>query len=231
MPRMFGGSYEGTSAKQVILGGAGWTAEFRNCSFDNTRLKYIIGEAKFINCTFRNARLTEFRVNPLTLINCDFSGALLRRCQIWGAPTPHDLKDRPFLDPVNEVHGNNFSTATFDEELATPHDPETEEYGISSVVFRTERPFNKDRLLTALRGSRGLVRSKGYCWLDTRLNLVFSWQQAGPNLCIEPVGTWGTATPRSEVVLIGIDLDAPALLRSFEQAVVTDAEAAALLPS
>ena len=119
----------------------------------------------------------------------------------------------------------------FAEELATPHDPETEEYGISSVVFRTERPFNKDRLLTALRGSRGLVRSKGYCWLDTRLNLVFSWQQAGPNLCIEPVGTWGTATPRSEVVLIGIDLDAPALLRSFEQAVVTDAEAAALLPS
>lgn len=119
----------------------------------------------------------------------------------------------------------------FAEELATPHDPETEEYGISSVVFRAERPFNKDRLLTALRGSRGLVRSKGYCWLDTRLNLVFSWQQAGPNLSIEPVGTWGTATPRSEVVLIGIDLDAPALLRSFEQAVVTDAEAAALLPS
>ena len=82
-----------------------------------------------------------------------------------------------------------------------------------------------------LAHASGLVRSKGYCWLDTRLNLVFSWQQAGPNLCIEPVGTWGTATPRSEVVLIGIDLDAPALLRSFEQAVVTDAEAAALLPS
>ncbi|WP_185711331.1 pentapeptide repeat-containing protein [Arachnia propionica] len=108
-------NFEGTSAKQVILGGAGWTAEFRNCSFDNTRLKYIIGEAKFINCTFRNARLTEFRVNPLTLINCDFSGALLLRCQFWGAPTPHDLKDRPSLNPVNEVHGNDFSTATFDD--------------------------------------------------------------------------------------------------------------------
>ena len=131
-------NFEGTSAKQVILGGAGWTAEFRNCSFDNTRLKYIIGEAKFINCTFRNARLTEFRVNPLTLINCDFSGALLRRCQIWGAPTPHQLKNRPTLDPVNEVHGNDFSTATFDDtsfrggvDLTRQQLPTGQDYAIS----------------------------------------------------------------------------------------------------
>lgn len=119
----------------------------------------------------------------------------------------------------------------FAEELAAPHTPETEEYGISSVVFRAERPFNKGRLLQALRASRGLVRSKGYCWLDSRLDLVFSWQQAGPNLRIEPVGTWGSALPRSEVVLIGVDCDTSVLLESFERAVVTDAEAVALLPA
>ena len=131
-------NFEGTSAKQVCLGGAGWTPEFWNCSFDNTRLKMIGIQAKFINCTFRNARLTEFTVNPLTLINCDFSGALLRRCQIWGAPTPHQLKNRPFLDPVNEVHGNDFSTATFDDtsfrggvDLTRQQLPTGQDYAIS----------------------------------------------------------------------------------------------------
>lgn len=134
-----------------------------------------------------------------------------------------EVLDAKLYDPNAE------DQALFAQELATPHDPETEEYGISSVVFRSNRPFQKDRLIQALRASKGLVRSKGYCWLDTNLKLVFSWQQAGPNLQIQPAGYWGKAQPHSEVVLIGIHLNADELLRSFENAVVTDAEAAALI--
>lgn len=72
------------------------------------------------------------------------------------------------------------------EELAAPHTPETEEYGISSVTFRGDRPFDRDRLIAALRGTRGLVRSKGHCWIADRLEIAQVWSQAGPNLSIQP---------------------------------------------
>lgn len=119
----------------------------------------------------------------------------------------------------------------FYAEMANPHVPETEEYGISSVVFRSERPFNKDRLLAALRGSRGLVRSKGYCWIDSDLKVVQSWQQAGPNLQIRPAALWAQVEtqPGSEVVLIGVDFDPDEVLASFERAVLTDEEVSAVL--
>lgn len=119
----------------------------------------------------------------------------------------------------------------FYDELENPHTPETEEYGISSVVFRSDRPFNKDRLLTALRSSRGLVRSKGFCWIDTDVQVVHSWQQAGPNLQIRPAALWAQVDmqPSSEVVLIGVGFNAEAVLASFERAVLTDAEVAAIL--
>lgn len=119
------------------------------------------------------------------------------------------------------------------EELANPHTPETEEYGISSVVFRSDRPFNRERLLKALRASTGLVRSKGYCWIDTDLRVAHAWQQAGPNLQIQPASLWASngVTPGSEVVLIGVEFNAEETLRNFEDAVLSDAEVAALLPS
>ncbi|QTH58959.1 GTP-binding protein [Corynebacterium hindlerae] len=119
----------------------------------------------------------------------------------------------------------------FVEEMATPHTPETEEYGISSFVFRSDRPFNKDRLLKALRSSRGLVRSKGFCWIDNDVTVVQSWQQAGPNLEIRPAALWAQVeqTPGSEIVLIGVGFDRDAVRESFEQAVLTDREVAAML--
>ena len=119
------------------------------------------------------------------------------------------------------------------DELANPHTPETEEYGISSVVFRSDRPFNRERLLKALRASTGLVRSKGYCWIDTDLRVAHAWQQAGPNLQIQPASLWASngVTPGSEIVLIGVEFNAEETLRNFEDAVLSDAEVAALLPS
>lgn len=119
----------------------------------------------------------------------------------------------------------------FFAEMETPHTPETEEFGISSVVFRADRPFNKDRLLKALRATRGLVRSKGFCWLDNDLTVVHAWQQAGPNLEIRPAALWAQLEqqPGSEIVLIGVGFNASATLELFKSAVLTDEEVAELL--
>lgn len=76
------------------------------------------------------------------------------------------------------------------DELENPHTPETEEYGISSVVFRGDRPFDRERLIKALRSTTGLVRSKGYCWIADRPELAHVWHQAGPDLRIQPAGGW-----------------------------------------
>lgn len=143
-----------------------------------------------------------------------------------GVIAPALVLDAHLYDQATAATYNGYA-----EELDTPHTPETEEYGISSVVFRADRPFNRERILRALRASTGLVRSKGYAWIDTDLTVAHAWQQAGPNLQIMPAALWaGIETrPGSEVVLIGVDFDAAATLAAFEDAVLTDAEVAALL--
>ena len=143
------------------------------------------------------------------------------------------------IDPRLVLDAHLYDTATaaayhgYAEELANPHTPETEEYGISSVVFRADRPFNRERLLAALWASTGLVRSKGYCWIDTDLRVAHAWQQAGPNLQIMPASLWAAngVTPGAEIVLIGIDFDHEATLQAFRDALLSDAEVAALIPS
>lgn len=117
----------------------------------------------------------------------------------------------------------------WDEEIANGHTPETEEYGISSTVFRSDRPFHPQRLAEALDGMRGILRSKGFCWIASRPTIAAIWSQAGPNLVIEPAQYWsGTEiAPGQELVFIGIRLDRADVHRRLRWATLDDAELAA----
>jgi len=118
------------------------------------------------------------------------------------------------------------STPGWDEEIAGGHTPETEEYGISSMTFRAERPFHPHRLEQVLDEVRGLLRSKGFCWIASRPSIAAIWSQAGPNLVIEPAQYWSTANipPSQEIVFIGVRLDRDRVHRLLESALLTDAE-------
>ena len=128
--------------------------------------------------------------------------------------------------------------------------PETEEYGIGSFVYRAEAPFHPKRFHAFLnREWRGVYRVKGFFWLATRPDWIGSYGQAGGSCRIEPVGRWLAATPREawpddpetlavtlagwhpefgdrkhQLVFIGMELDHDQLRKELDACLLTPAE-------
>lgn len=86
------------------------------------------------------------------------------------------------------------------KELNHKHIPETQEYGISSFVYRKNRPFHPARLLEYLNTEdwERVLRSKGYMWLASRNDYGCMWSQAGTSCKLEPAGKWLSAIPVEE---------------------------------
>jgi G3E family GTPase len=140
-------------------------------------------------------------------------------------------------------------------ELRGERTPESEEYGVSSFVFRARRPFHPARFAALLGRAEmwsGVLRSKGFFWLATRMSTAGTWSQAGGTGSYEPAGAWYAALPdtewpedaetraqletdwlepwgdrRQELVFIGIELEEPALRAALDAALLTDRELAA----
>jgi G3E family GTPase len=138
------------------------------------------------------------------------------------------------------------------QELAGVHTPETEAFGIRSFVFKARRPFHPQRF-AAFVGETwpGVLRSKGFFWLATRMQEVGTWSQAGASCQSGRAGYWWAAAPqqrwphqlerleaieaawtapwgdrRQELVFIGVDLDEAALRLRLEACLLDDRELA-----
>lgn len=105
--------------------------------------------------------------------------------------------------------------------------PETEEYGISSFVFRADRPFHPQRFWDFLHANwPGVLRSKGWFWLATRPKLGGVWSLAGGSGIHQCAGYWSD-TPRQELVFIGQNMERDLMLGILERALLTPEEMAA----
>jgi len=151
--------------------------------------------------------------------------------------------------------GQAASSAGWIKELENEHTPETEEYGISSFVFRAQCPFHPGRWYRYLNRDypTGIIRAKGLFWMASRPEAAISFSQAGGSLRIESAGTWWCCIPeaerqqyrdymehgaaiearwhprwgdrKTELVFIGQYLDREAHLRELEKCLLTEAEA------
>lgn len=126
------------------------------------------------------------------------------------------------------------------------HVPETEEYGISSFVYRARRPFHPARLQALLTGPLpGVIRAKGHFWIATRPDWVGEFSLAGAVAQTSGLGRWWSAVPkerwphdpdmltrvkaqwhttfgdrRQELVFIGAGLDEAAITAALDACLV-----------
>jgi len=144
------------------------------------------------------------------------------------------------------------------KELNNEHTPETEEYGISSFVFRDRRPFHPERFWQYVNHEwpGNIIRSKGLFWLASRPDQALLWSQAGGSLKAEPYGRWWAAVPMkerainqaymenqqaimkkwdkqwgdrmNELVIIGQDLDKEEITAALKKCLVNEMEEAAM---
>jgi G3E family GTPase len=122
------------------------------------------------------------------------------------------------------------------------HVPETEEYGVSSFVYRARRPFDPTRFSEFLASPwNGVLRAKGFFWLASRPRWVGELSQCGALVRTTGRGWWWSAISKTlwpsdpqwrreleaswdakygdrkqELVFIGADFDADDLRRRLD---------------
>ncbi len=144
--------------------------------------------------------------------------------------------------------------AGWKKELEEIHLPETEEYGISSTVFRSKKPFHPERLWNYINKEfpQHVIRSKGIFYLAAMPEQAINFSQAGGSLRIDPAGVWWASMDlqereqysdylenraeihadwdgdfgdrKNELVFIGQDMDNEELKKSLEACLLTPTE-------
>ncbi|GAB1793507.1 GTP-binding protein [Priestia megaterium] len=130
------------------------------------------------------------------------------------------------------------------------HTPETEEFGISSFVYRRNRPLHPERFMKWLENwPVDIVRAKGFFWLPSRNHMAGLLSQAGTSIMIQGAGEWVatyTAEEReqtlkeepelrakwdeqfgdriNELVFIGIDMNKAEIIETLDRCLLTNEE-------
>ena len=146
------------------------------------------------------------------------------------------------------------ASAGWIKELENEHVPETEEYGIGSFVFRSQRPFHPQRFIDYLNRDfpQNIIRSKGLFWLASRSDHAIIWSTAGGSVKVDNAGVWWASMPfgerinyaafienkdqieaawdpvygdrKTELVFIGQYIDTDTMINQLNDCLITDTE-------
>ena len=83
------------------------------------------------------------------------------------------------------------------KEMRGEHVPETEEYGITSFVYRASAPFDPEKIYAFFNQAwPGVVRAKGFFWIATRPEFVGEVSKAGAFISHQGFGRWWASVPK-----------------------------------
>ncbi|MFF7639712.1 GTP-binding protein [Streptomyces canus] len=176
-------------------------------------------------------------LNKLDLVDAE-AGARLRAALVRLNPVARIVEAEHARVDLHQVLG----TGLFDleraqqapgwvQELNGEHTPETEEYGVSSTVFRSALPFHPGRLWEFVTedldsGAYGrILRSKGFFALANRPHVTGLWSQAGSVARFEPSAARDAEAPYAqELVFIGTQLEPDGLRRALAACLMAPGE-------
>jgi G3E family GTPase len=136
------------------------------------------------------------------------------------------------------------------KELNGEHIPESEEFGLSSFIYTARLPFHPKRFWDLIEEEwEGVIRSKGFFWLASRMEFVGNWSQAGGACRTEAIGVWWASIDkanwptessylseisctwqepygdrRQEMVFIGMNMDEANLRERLNHCLLTENE-------
>jgi G3E family GTPase len=159
-----------------------------------------------------------------------------------------DAVFRKRYDPATADEAGWKRTLEGEADHGHDHDHPEAVYGVTSVTYRRRRPFHPERLHAFLADlPPTVVRSKGTCWIATGADQSYTMGQAGPSVRMASAGPWIASLPefeqdayrrnrtdlawdaewgdrRTELVVIGREMDEDALVAALDDCLLTDAE-------
>lgn len=91
------------------------------------------------------------------------------------------------------------------EELNNPEEDEceTDEYGISSFVYKRRRPLDKNKFAEWVdKWPKEIIRCKGLIWFSDEKEMAYTFEQAGEQIEAVGCGNWIAAGSKSEIANI-----------------------------